>query len=74
MVIAEQLQSQDPIIFRAAVFYLSAIAVNESQTTDNIVEILNKCIEKSNIGKEQLEYVKMKGAEIRRTTTSKSGS
>ena len=72
MVIAEQLQSQDPVIFRAAVFYLSAIAVNESQTTDNIVEILNKCIEKSNIGKEQLEYVKMKVAEIRRTTSKPS--
>ena len=67
IVIAEQLQSQDPTIFRAAVFYLSAIAVNEPKTTDNIIEILNKCVEKSNNGKEQLEYVKMKIAEIRRT-------
>ena len=55
IVIAEQLQSQDPTIFRAAVFYLSAIAVNEPKTTDNIIEILNKCVEKSNNGKEQLE-------------------
>ncbi len=72
MVIAEQLQSKDAQIFRSAVFYLTAIAINEPKTTDAILELLGKSIDNANQSKEQLEYVKMKVAEIRRATTSKN--
>ncbi len=74
VIIAEQLQSKDAQIFRAAVFYLSAIAINEPKNTEAILEILGKSIDNARQSKEQIEYVKLKVAEIHRHSRKKENA
>lgn len=63
--IAEQLQVNNDQIFRAAVFNLTATALNRKQYTDSILSILEKTLEDKNKTKEQLDYVRSKIMEIR---------
>lgn len=58
--IAEQLQVDDDQIFRAAVYNLANIAVNEERYATEIIKALENLAFQCNRTKEQLEYVKGK--------------
>lgn len=64
-IIAEQLQSSNDQIFRAAVFNLTNIALNRKQYSNDILLILEKTLEDKIRSKEQLEYVRIKIGQIR---------
>lgn len=58
-IIAEQLQVEDDQIFRAAVYSLANIAVNENQYAEDIMRILEEAANHHH-NKDQIEYVKTK--------------
>ena len=58
--IAEQLQVDDDQIFRAAVYNLTNIAVNEERYAAEIIKALEETAFQCNRRGEQLEYVKNK--------------
>lgn len=58
--IAEQLQVDDDQIFRAAVYNLTNIAVNEERYAAEIIKALEETAFQCNRSGEQLEYVKNK--------------
>lgn len=60
LMIVDQLQVSDDQIFRAAVYNLSMIALNEDKNAAAIIEILEKCIRDGEKSKEQNEYMKSK--------------
>ncbi len=60
LMIADQLQVSDDQIFRAVVYNLSMIALNENKNAAAIIEILEKCIRDGGKSKEQNEYMKSK--------------
>ena len=58
--IAEQLQVDDDQIFRAAVYNLTNIAVNEERYAAEIIKALEETAFQCNRSGEQLDYVKSK--------------
>lgn len=58
--IAQQLQVQDDAIYRAAIYRLTDIAVNEDRAAVDILEILEKELLKENQTKEQKAYIQQK--------------
>lgn len=64
LMIAEQLQVEDEQIFKAAVFNLSLIAINEPKNAPAILDILNKCIDDSRRNIDETNYLKAKITKI----------
>ena len=58
--IAEELQSNDAQIFKASVYYLANIAINEPRYTDAILDILGKNIDSVKNDKDKIDYIKEK--------------
>ncbi len=58
--IAKQLQVPDNSIYKAAVYRLASIAVNEDRLAADIMTILEHQLQRSDTSKEQLDYVQGK--------------
>ncbi len=58
--IAAQLQVQDETIYRAAVYRLADIAVNEDRMALDILDILERELKKSSKSKDLQEYIQQK--------------
>ena len=58
--IATQLQVQDEAIYRAAIYRLADVAVNEDRMALDILDILEQEIKKSSKSKEVKEYIQQK--------------
>lgn len=60
MWIAEELQASDPQIFKASVFCLANIAVNETRYKNDIQTLLKKNLDVYKDDKERTEYIREK--------------
>ncbi len=66
MAVAEQLKIEDAQIFKAAVFNLASIAINEKSAAAEILAILEKNAQHGSRDKEQITYALKKIDEIKR--------
>lgn len=71
LLIAEQLQVDDDQIFRAAVYNLAQIAINDSKLVKPISTILHKYTSEHSKTPAQQEYVKSKIEEINKSVQAK---
>lgn len=71
LLIAEQLQVEDDQIFRAAVYNIAQIAMNDAKLTKPILSILNKYTTEHTKTPAQQEYVKRKIEEINKAAQFK---
>ena len=69
--IAEQLQVADDMIYRAAVYRLTNIAVNEDKLAAAILEILETQLQRTDRSKEQQDYIQDKMTYIKKVRNSK---
>ena len=63
--IAEQLQSKDEQIYKASVYMLRNIAINEKKNRDEIIKVLEKSAEKNKKNQELYDYTTKKINEIK---------
>ena len=68
LAVAEQLQVADSQIFRAAVFTLTAIALNEPKQAGEILSAIEKNLFADRLSRDQTEYVRSKIALIKDKT------
>ncbi len=69
--IAEQLQVADDMIYRAAVYRLTHIAVNEDKFAAAILDILETQLQRTDRSKEQQDYIRDKMTYIKKVRNSK---